>query len=189
MHTSAALALSVVLAAPAPAPDGPVESGYRENLLRGPARLVLRYLDAVRLAALHAGDLRPGKAKPREVDLARANRLVAPRALADAERTASRGEEHPLAFWRYEALSSLEGFQLLAVRRAPRSSVVVTVEERHRDPRADGGGLARTVSEYLVARVEGEWKVVGRRIGGRFDDESILAAYDGWWDDPISLAP
>jgi hypothetical protein len=182
MHTSAALALAVVLASGTSAPPQAPPS-QRENLLRGPARLVLRYLDAVRLADPRAGTR--GAAA-----LARAERLVAPRALAAAEERLARGEEHPLAAFRTARHPRvLEGFQLLAVRRAPRSSVVVTVAELHRDARATDERLARSVSEYLVARVDGEWRVVDRRAGERFDDEWILASYDGWWDEPISLAP
>jgi hypothetical protein len=189
MHTSAALALAVVLAAPGTFPPAVVPP-HRENLLRGPARLVLRYLDAIRLAEPRATDSRARKLSAREAEYARAKRFVAPRALADAERHAARGLEHPLLFWRHPANRwVLEGFQLLAVRRAPRSSVVVTVEERHWDLVATDRRLARTVNEYLVARVDGEWRVMDRRGGGLFDDDSILAAYDGWWDEPISLAP
>jgi hypothetical protein len=186
MHTSAALALALVLAAPGPLATPASATPQHGNLLRGPARLVLRYLDAVRLVEVRAERTR--RAKELEDVLARANRHVAARALEEAEKHVARGADHPLAFWKDTDGRALHGFQLLAVRRAPRSSVVVTVEESHRDDRSDDGRLARTVSEYLVARVEGEWKVVDRKAGARFDDAVIVSSYDGWWDEPISLA-
>jgi hypothetical protein len=60
--------------------------------------------------------------------------------------------------------------------------VVVTVEEHHLDPAADGRRLQRTVSEYLVAPVAGEWRIVDRRVGAAFDAQAI-AGYDGYWDE------
>lgn len=169
------LLLALALASP-PAPGAP-----RENLLRGPARLVIRYLDAVRLAEPRAVEMTGARRSDRETAFADARRLTAPRTLADIGRAEERGEAHPLAFWRDAGPRVLEGFQLLAVRRAARGAVVVTVEERRWTAPA-GAGLARSASEYLVARVGGEWRVVARRPGGRFDDAAI-AAYQGYWDE------
>ena len=39
------------------------------------------------------------------------------------------------------------------------------------------------MSEYLVARVDGEWKVIHRLAGAAFDDQAV-AAYAGYFDDP-----
>jgi hypothetical protein len=41
------------------------------------------------------------------------------------------------------------------------------------------------VSEYLVGRAGGEWRVIDRRAGGAFDARAI-AGYDGYWDEPAS---
>jgi hypothetical protein len=76
----------------------------------------------------------------------------------------------------------LESFQLVAVRRAPRGAAVVTVVERLWDPSEPD--LAREVSEYLVGRVEGQWRVVDRREGATFDDAAVEAAYAGFFDAP-----
>jgi hypothetical protein len=118
---------------------------------------------------------------PRESAFADARRLTAPRTLADIGRAEERGEAHPLAFWQEAGKRVLEGFQLLAVRRAPRGAVIVTVEERAWVAPA-GSDLERSASEYLVARVDGDWRVVARRPGGRFDDGAI-DAYQGYWDE------
>ncbi len=173
MHTSSLL-LALALAAP-PAADVP-----HENLLTGPARLVIRYLDAVRLAEPRLVEMTGTRRPVRESAFAEARHLTAPRTLADIERAEERGEAHPLAFWREAGTRVLEGFQLLAVRRTAHAAVIVTVEERSWTAPA-GAELERSASEYLVARVEGDWRVVARRAGGRFDDAAI-AAYAGYWD-------
>jgi hypothetical protein len=146
---------------------------------------VLRYLDAVRHAGPRVAGLRPGRA-PRadERGYGAAKRLTAPRTLEEIERRAGRGEDHPLAPWREAARGRvLESFQLLAARRAPRGAAVVTVKERYwvSDPDAT---LVRAVSEYLVARVDGEWKVIDRRPGGAFEDAALAQAYAGFFDEP-----
>ena len=180
--TTSALLLALALTA-SPGADGHAQGAPRENLLRGPARVVLRFLDAVRLAGPR-GPLRAGVAIPaRADDYAAATRLAAPRTREELERMDAAGEAHPLAFWRDAARARvLDSFQLLAVRRAPRGTVVVTVEEYHLDPAADGRRLLRTVSEYLVAPVAGEWRIVDRRVGAAFDAQAI-AGYDGYWDE------
>jgi hypothetical protein len=156
-----------------------------ENLLAGPARCALRYLEAVR----HAGprpDPRSGRlVPPREQDYARARALTAPRTLEEIARRAAGGEDHPLAPWRDAARSRvLESFQLVAVRRAPRGAAVVTVAERFW--RAPGAALERDLSEYLVARVEGHWKVVDRSPGQPFEDDALERGYTGFFDDPAA---
>jgi hypothetical protein len=40
------------------------------------------------------------------------------------------------------------------------------------------------VSEYLVARVGGEWRVIDRRVSGRFEDREIAERYPGRFDRP-----
>lgn len=81
----------------------------------------------------------------------------------------------------------LESFQLLAVRRAPRGTAVVTVRESWW--RASGApSLESSVSEYLVARVAGAWRIADRRASGTLDDERIDAGYAGWFDPPPSAA-
>jgi hypothetical protein len=60
---------------------------------------------------------------------------------------------------------------------------VVTVRERHgRGP----ASLERSVAEYLVARVDGEWKVVDRRPGGTFEDAAVERGYAGFFDAPAT---
>jgi hypothetical protein len=144
-----------------------------ENLLVGPARCVLRYLDAVRLAGPRplVASARPPQA--RERDYVRANALVG---------GGGKRERGPLAPWRDAARARvLESFQLVAVRRAPRDAAVVTVKERFWRP---GGALDRVMSEYLVARVDGEWKIVDRSPGAPFDDLAVEERYAGFFDDP-----
>ena len=75
----------------------------------------------------------------------------------------------------------LDSFQLLAVRRAPRGAAVVTVRERFWRGDRDGP-LVRSISEYLVGRLNGAWKVVDRRPGGVFDDASLAEGYAGFFD-------
>ncbi|MGC3996170.1 MAG: hypothetical protein QM767_00970 [Anaeromyxobacter sp.] len=179
----AAIALAAALAAPVAPPQ--------ENLLRGPARCVLRYLEAVRLAGPRAAELRPapgrGRAAPipdRPQAYAAANRLLAPRALEAAARPGGSGAPHPLAPWTEAAGGAvLESFQLQGVRRAPRGAAVVTVRERWWRPGPEDGELARSVSEILVARVDGEWRVIDRRPGRTFRDAEIADGYAGWFDE------
>jgi hypothetical protein len=157
-----------------------------ENLLAGPARCVLRYLDAVRLAGPRVPHVRPGRPAASEREYALAKRLTAPRTLEEIARRAARGEDHPLAPWREAARSRiLDSFQLLAARRAPRGAAIVTVKERYWLGHPDRA-LSRAVSEYLVARVDGEWRVVDRRPGGAFDDASLVDGYAGWFDEPAA---
>jgi hypothetical protein len=153
-----------------------------ENLLAGPARCVLRYLDAVRIAGPRVTTLRRGAPPPDVRAYAEARKLTAPRTLEEIDRRTAHGEDHPLAPWRDAARSLvLESFQLLAARRAPLGAAIVTVKERFwlGDPDAP---LDRTVSEYLVARVDGQWRVVDRRPGGTFDDSAIAEGYAGFFD-------
>jgi len=183
MHLLALLLLTAVTGA-TPAPK---EGATRppENLLAGPARCVLRYLDAVRLAGPRTGGVRPGRPPtPNEREYALAKQLTAPRTLEEIGRWAARGADHPLAPWRDAARARvLDSFQLLAARRAPRGAAIVTVKERYwlADPDA---ALERAVSEYLVARVNGEWKVIDRRPGGAFEDDVVAEAYEGFFDVP-----
>jgi hypothetical protein len=156
-----------------------------ENLLAGPARCVLRYLEAVRQAGPRP-DGRSGRLPPpREKDYAPVRALTAPRTLEEIERRAAAGEDHPLAPWRDAARAHvLESFQLVAVRRAPRGAAVVTVAENFWRP--PGEGLERGLAEYLVARVHGEWKVVDRSPGQAFDDAALREDYSGFFDDPAA---
>lgn len=172
------LLLAAIVAAPDGAPPPP------ENLLAGPARCVLRYLDAVRRAGPRAPLVAKGKAPvARERDYERANGLVAPRTLDEIARRDAAGEDHPLAPWREASRARvLESFQLVAVRRAPRGAAVVTVVERLWAPPSPE--LARTVSEYLVGRVDGRWRIVDRREGAAFEDAAVEATYAGFFDAP-----
>lgn len=187
-----ALALLLVVALTTPAPAGAAErvegrrageatrAHARENLLAGPARCVLRYLDAVRLAGPRPPLAERGALpRPREKDYAKAKALTAPRTLEEI----ARRPDHPLAPWREAARTRvLESFQLVGVRRAPRGAAVVTVKERFWRPARPA--LERTVSEYLVARVGGEWRVVDRSPGASFDDGALAERYAGFFDAP-----
>ena len=180
MHAPALLLAAFVAAAPPPRAESPPRAP--ENLLAGPARCVLHYLDAVRLAGPRVVRVRRGRAPADERPYAEARRLTAPRTLEEIDRRAAQGESHPLAPWRDAAQSRiLESFQLLAVRRAPHGAAVVTVRERYwlGDPDAP---LERIVSEFLVARVAGEWRIVDRRPDGAFDDAAVAAGYAGFFD-------
>lgn len=177
-------ALPLLLAATLAAPAGPAERSAPENLLAGPTRCVLRYLEAVRRAGPRVPSVPKGKPpEARERDYGGANALVAPRTLEEIARREASGQDHPLAAWR-EASSArvLESFRLVSVRWAPRGAAIVTVLERFWEPPADA--LAREVSEYLVGRVEGRWRVVDRRQGAPFDDAAIDTRYAGFFDAP-----
>lgn len=176
-------ALALLLAVIVAAPDGAPPRHAPENLLAGPARCVLRYLEAVRRDGPRATAVAPGKApQAREADYAGANALVAPRTLQEIARRAAAGEDHPLAAWREASRARvLESFQLVSVRRAPLGAAVVTVLERVWEPPASA--LATQVSEYLVGRVEGQWRIVDRSEGAPFDDAAI-DRYGGFFDAP-----
>ncbi len=181
MHSLALLTIAAVAAA---SPRTDRGRGTPANLLVGPARCVLRYLEAVRRAEPHppaAAAGRPLSVNPQ--DYARARELTAPRTLEQIDRSSARGGDHPLAPWQEVARSRLlEAFQLVSVRRAPRGAAVVRVVECWSRP--GGARLEETASEYLVARVDGEWKVVDRRPGATFDDEAIASGYVGYFDEP-----
>lgn len=175
-----ALLLLVVSTAPAQ-PTALPEGG--ENLFRGPARCVLEYLEAVRLAGPRGRVLPHGSSHAIEKSYSAARALTAPRALQEADRQVAQGQDSPLAPWHDAAAGAvLESFSLLEVRRAPLGAAVVMVRERIR--RDGDASLGVTLSEYLVARVGGDWKVVDRRVGERFQDEEIAEGYAGWFDDP-----
>ena len=70
----------------------------------------------------------------------------------------------------------------VSVRRAPLGAAVVTVLERLWEP--PEAALARRVSEYLVGRVGGEWRIVDRSEGAPFEDAAIDHAYAGFFDAP-----
>lgn len=180
MHALALTLAALAVATSAPAAGVRREAPGRapENLLAGPARCLLRYLDAVRLA----GPRPAGRLAPREKDYARVKALTAPRTLEEIERRTAAGAGHPLAPWRDAGRAEvLESFQLVAVRRAVRGAAIVTVIESFWRP--PGIGLSRVVSEYLVARVDGEWKVVDRSPGVAFDDGVLAERYAGFFDD------
>ncbi len=175
--------LALLLAATAASGPASAEASHvPENLLAGPARCVLRYLDAVRLAGPRPVPAAAHRLDAREKDYAKAKALTAPRTLQEIARRAADGEDHPLAPWRDAARARvLESFQLVGVRRAPQGAVVVTVKERFWRP---GSSLAPTISEYLVARVNSEWKVVDRSPGAPFDDTAVPTRYAGFFDAP-----
>lgn len=181
--------LVALLLASAPPEAAPLP---QENLLRGPARCVLRYLEAVRMAGPRAAEVPRAGARRvvvRETAYAAARRLTAPDALAEIARASGDGQVHPLAPWQEAAGGRvLERFQLLAVRRATHGAAIVTVREVFWQAREPDEPLAREVSEYLVARVGGAWRVVARRPGGAFDDAEI-AGYAGWFDPPPEAGP
>jgi hypothetical protein len=153
-----------------------------ENLLAGPARCLLRYLDAVRLAGPRTTESRASRAATDSSRWAAVRALTAPRTLDEIARRGERGAGHPLAPWEDAARGRvLDSFQLLAVRRAPRGAAIVTVWERYWLGDRDGP-LERDVSEYLVGRVNGAWRVIDRRPGGTFDDAALARGYEGFFD-------
>jgi hypothetical protein len=173
-----------LLAAALAAGAAPAERAPPEDLLRGPARAALRFLDAVRVAGPRV-DVQGRAARASEASYARAKGLLAARTLDAIAASAAGGEDHPLAFWRQAARGRvLESFQLLGVRRGPRGTALVLVEERSWTASAPRDPPARTVSEYLVAREGPAWRVAGRRPGGTFDDESAQAVAAGF-DAPL----
>lgn len=156
------------------------------NLLAGPARCVLRYLEAVRLAGPRPLPATTRRVVARERDYVRAKALMAPRTLQEIDRRAAAGKDHALAPWQDAARARvLESFQLVAVRRAPQGAVVVTVKERFWRP---GAALEGTTSEYLVARVSSEWKVIDRSPGATFEDAAVPVRYAGFFDDVPAMA-
>lgn len=167
--------------------DASLDASRREpeNLLAGPARCVLRYLEAVRLAGPRP-EARTGRLPPaHEKDYGRVRAMTAPRTLEEIDRRASTGGEHPLAPWQDAARAHvLESFQLLGVRRAPHGAAVVTVAETFWRP--PGEGLERRFAEYLVGRVDGQWKVVDRSPGQAFDEGVLQSHYTGFFDDPAA---
>jgi hypothetical protein len=179
MHAPALLVAAALVGAPAPSQPAPPAP---ENLLAGPARCVLRYLDAVRLAGPRTTEARNARATTDAGRWAPVRALTAPRTLEEIARRGNRAAAHPLAPWEDAArLRVLDSFQLLAVRRAPRGAAVVTVRERFWLGDRDGP-LERDVSEYLVGRVDGAWRVVDRRPGGTFDDAALASGYAGFFD-------
>jgi hypothetical protein len=178
MHLLHLLLAATAAAIPAVHAPGPAP----QNLLAGPARCVLRYLDAVRLAGPRPLPADARRLHAREKDYAKAKALTAPRTLEEIARRTAGGEDHPLAPWRDAARARvLESFQLVGVRRAPQGAVVVTVKERFWRP---GAKLDRTISEYLVARVNSEWRVVDRSPGAPFTDAEVPTRYAGFFDAP-----
>jgi hypothetical protein len=174
------LLVAAIVSTPGVTPAGHTEG----NLLAGPARCVLRYLEAVRRAGPRVPAVPRGRAPDaRERDYGNASALVAPRALQEISRRAAAGEDHPLAAWREASRARvLESFELVSVRRAPRGAAVVTVVERLWEPPV--ADLGRQVAEYLVGRVGGQWRIVDRRVGGAFEDAAIDGAYAGFFDAP-----
>lgn len=167
----AAVLLALVASASPPAAPG--------EGLHDPARCALDYLQAVRLA----GPLGPVLTARRDLrQRYRAVRaLIAPRTLVEIDQLDVLGQDHPLASWRAaEHGLVLESSSLLGIRRAPLGAAVVTVRERWRRDRARA--LQLTLSEYLVARVGGAWRIVARRIGEPLQDEEIAERYEGWFD-------
>jgi hypothetical protein len=181
-------AILVLLLATTLAPPSSAALNGGENLFRGPARCVLGYLEAVRLAGPRGRVLPRGDARSLEQGYRLARALTAPRALEEVDRASALGVDAPLAPWRDAARGVvLESFSLLEVRRAPRGAAVVVVQERLR--REGVSALTITRSEFLVARVGGEWKVVDRRNGGSFLDREVAERYASWFDPPQLAQP
>lgn len=181
MTTCSLLAAVALAAAPVPADTGRPPP---EDLLRGPARAALRFLDAVRVAGPRV-DARGRAARPSEAAYARAKALLAARTLEAIAARATAGEDHPLAFWREAAAGRvLESFQLLGVRRGPRGTALVLVEERSWRAEAPAAPPIRSVSEYLVAREGPAWRVADRKTGGTFEEEDARAVAAGF-DAPL----
>lgn len=179
MWTAVALAPLAALALAGTA-DAAGTAPVRPAALAEASRCVARYLDAVRHAAPSPPAVRP----PRELavtedDYAEVKRLTAPSTLA----AVARGARPEMAPWRDAGRERfLESFELLGARHAPRAAVVVSVREQLYLVRAGGERLEPRVSEYLVARVDGAWRVVDRRPGGRFSDDEVAAGFAGEWD-------
>lgn len=182
MTTLPLLAAALIVTSPgSPEPAATSPGDAPADLLRGPARALIRFLDAVRVAGPRVTP--GGRARaPAEGDYARAEALVAPSTREVIAASGTRGEAHPLAFWREAARGRvLESFQLVRVRRGPRGSALVAVEERTWRASAPSAPPERTTSEYLVGRIGAAWLVVDRRPGGTFEEDAVLslaAAFD-----------
>jgi hypothetical protein len=155
------------------------------NPLLAPALCVRRYLEAVRRGTPYPPAGRATPPQPREASYDAAKRLTAPRALEEIAARAARGAPHPLAPWGAGGRDGfVQAFELVGVRRAPRGAAVVSVREHLYRFAAGGAALAPVLTEYLVAPVDGAWRVVDRRPGGRFTDGEIAEGYERWWDAP-----
>lgn len=167
------LLLWVDAAAAGPAPS--VTTGAPSS----PIRCVQEYLDAIvaaapaRAASARAPD--PAGADPRWA-VARAH--LAPRAL---ELTSHR--PGPLTPWvSLGRGGALVGYELMAVRRAPRGAMVVVARELTQpDRRAEPSTAA---CAYLVAPVNGSWRIADKRCGRDFANGEVASGYPGFWDDP-----
>jgi hypothetical protein len=153
---AAAAAIAIVaLGAPAARADGV----RRRGDLAAAARCVSEYLEAVSAAA-------PPRARPTGRAAAaeepgrweRARARLAPAALAAPDPAA------PLAPWKAFARGgTFLGYELLAVRRAPRGAAVVVARERLAASPADDATERRCA--YLVAPVAGAWRIADARCG------------------------
>ncbi|HTP27974.1 MAG TPA: hypothetical protein VMK12_20255 [Anaeromyxobacteraceae bacterium] len=152
------------------------------NEFEEPARCVSDYLEAVAVAAPphpRAQGLPPSPTGL-EPPWIRVRSFLAPR--AEKKLDAPAAAPQPLAPW-----SSLGregaflGYELLAVRRAPRGSVVVVAHERTaRTPEAQPTVAA---CAYLLGKVEGKWRIADRRCGRDFSNTEVLTGYLGFWDE------
>ncbi|MFL5262596.1 MAG: hypothetical protein ACJ79L_09400 [Anaeromyxobacteraceae bacterium] len=131
----------------------------RRGDLAAAARCVSEYLEAISAAA-------PPRARPRARAAAaeeagrwdRARARLAPAALAAPDPAA------PLAPWKAFARGgAFLGYELLAVRRAPRGAAVIVARERLAASPADDATERRCA--YLVAPVAGVWRIADARCG------------------------
>ena len=156
--------------------------GRDQDSLLAPVRCVGDYLEAVAAAApprpRNAPSRPPSQAsEPRWV---RVRSYLAPRALAALD---AADPSQPLAPW--SALGregAFVGYELLAVRRAPRGAVVVA--SRERIERVPGAVPVSTACTYLVAKVSGDWRIADKRCGRDFSNGEVAANYPGYWDEP-----
>ncbi len=181
MSESRFVLAAVALLTPAPAAlarDFPRNS----EPLAAPVRCVGDYLEAIAAAA----PPRPRRAPPpatshgTELRWGRARAYLAPRAAAKLD-VADRPQ--PLAPWSTLGRDgAFLGYELLAVRRAPRGAVVVVSRERTEHTLGAAPSLA--TCGYLVAKVGGVWRIADKRCGEDFSDDEVVSNYQGYWDEP-----
>ncbi len=173
MHAAVLLLVAAASRSPARPPHAP------EGPLLHAVRVVMDYLDAVRMAEPYPGPGRPAEDRLREDGYGAALRLVDAATRAEIE-ARGMGDPHPLApWWAARRGRVLQDFRVLRVRHAPGGAAVATVLERFRTAGPRDEALDEQVAEYLAAPTGPGWRVLDRRPRGGFTDGEIEARLAG----------